>query len=144
MGDKCLVDNGQNDLLDMEQEIVSTAVERHCGALTHAAPMYAGLIPFGSLIVALALWWWKRESPYVARHARSSINFQLSMLIYYGLGIGYVYVYAAFGLILLASSAVFETISIVQATRRAKAGQHYDYCFTLRFVKDGKVGTLKS
>lgn len=128
----------------MRQEIASTAAERQCGALTHTASMYAGLIPFGSLVVALALWWWKRESPYVVRHARSSINFQLSMLVYYGLGIGYVYVYAAFGLILLASSAVFETVSIVQAARRAKAGQYYDYRYTLHFVKDGKSGASRS
>ena len=94
----------------MRPAIQTTAAERTCGALTHAAPIYAGLIPFGSLVVPLALWWWNRESVYVATHARASINFQITMLVYYGIGIGYVYVYAVFGLTLLVASALFETV----------------------------------
>ena len=118
----------------------ATSQERSYGALAHAAPMVAGLIPFGSLAVALALWWWHRRSRYVVRHAQASINFQLSMLLYYGLGLGYVHVYAVFGLTLLLSSVVFETVSIVLAARRARAGGYYEYRLCLQFVKLGRAG----
>ncbi len=124
----------------MRPVIQSTAAERNYGALTHAAPIWAGLIPFGGLVVPLALWWWKRESLYVAMHARASINFQITMLICYGIGIGYVYVYAVFGLTLLVASALFETVSIIRAARRAKAGAYYEYRLCVQFVKQGHGG----
>ena len=83
----------------------------------------------------LAVWWLKRESVFVDRHARASINFQLSMTLYYGLALGYVYVYVGFGLALLLASGVFETISMVLAARRAKAGKYYQYRMCLQFLK---------
>lgn len=41
-----------NELLDLRQEIASTVAERHCSALTHAAPMYAG-----ASLSRWRLWW---------------------------------------------------------------------------------------
>ena len=114
----------------MSQAIESTAAERTCGALTHAAP----------LVVVLALWWWQRRSVYVTTHARASVNFQITMLIYYGLGIGYVHVHAVFGLTLLVSAALLEAVSVVLAARRAKAGGYYEYRLCLQVVKGGRKG----
>ena len=100
------------------------------------APFVGSLLPFfGSFVVTLAVWWLKRESVFVDRHARASINFQLSMTVYYGLALGYVYVYVGFGLALLLASGVFETISMVLAARRAKAGKYYQYRMCLQFLK---------
>ena len=111
----------------MRQAVESTAAERNYGALAHAAP----------LVVVLALWWWKRESVYVTTHVRASVNFQLTMLVCYGLGIGYAHVHSVFGLTLLVSSALLEAVSVVLAARRAKAGGYYEYRMCLRFVKQG-------
>lgn len=118
------------------EAVVSTPQERIYGAAAHMAPFLGGLIPvFGSFVATLLVWWWMRQSVFVARHARASINFQLSMLVYYGLALGYLYVFTAFGLMLLVSSAVFEMVSIVRAARRAKAGQDYQYRMCLEFLK---------
>ena len=114
----------------MKGVIESTAAERTYGALTHAAP----------LVVVLALWWWKRGSVYVATHARASVNFQITMLVYYGLGIGYVYVCSVFGLTLLLSSALLEAVSVLVAARRAKAGEYYEYRMCLTFVRNQDEG----
>ena len=116
---------------------VSTA-ERNYGAAAHAAPLVWGnVIPvLGSFAVTLLVWWWMRESAFVARHARASINFQLSMAIHYTLAFGYVFVSVAFGLALLGLAAIFETVSMVRAARRARAGEHYQYRMCLEFVKD--------
>lgn len=46
-------------------------------------------------------------------------------------------VVGSFVVTLLASFAFFETVSIVRAARRAKAGEHYQYRMSLEFTKDG-------
>ena len=114
----------------MKGVIESTAAERTYGALAHAAP----------LVVVLVLWWWKRGSVYVTTHARAAVNFQITMLVYYGLGIGYVYVYSVFGLTLLLSSALLEAVSVLVAARRAKAGEYYEYRMCLTFVREKDQG----
>ena len=116
-----------------------TAAERTYGAATHvAALVWGNVIPVvGSFVVTLLLWWWMRESAFVVRHARASINFQLTMVVHYTLAFSYVFVSVLFGVMLLASFAVFETVSIVRAARRAKAGEHYQYRMCLEFIKEG-------
>ena len=116
-----------------------TASERSYGAAAHVAPLaWGNVIPvFGSLAVTLLVWWRMRESAFVARHARASINFKLSMTLHYALAFGYLFVCLGFGAVLLAAAAVFETVSTVRAARRAKAGRYYRYRMCLEFVKDG-------
>ena len=119
-------------------EPVSTA-ERNYGAAAHVAPLVWGnVVPvLGSFAVTLLVWWWMRESAFVVRHARASINFQLSMVVHYTLAFGYVFVSVSFGLTLLASAMIFETVSIMRAARRARSGEHYQYRMCLEFVKGG-------
>ena len=118
------------------------APERHFGALAHLSPFVGSLLPiFGSFVVTLAIWWMKRDSVFVVSHARASINFQLTMTLYYLIGLAYVYVYVSFGLTLLLASAVFETVSVVRAARRAQAGGQYDYRLCLEFLKSDRTGS---
>ena len=115
------------------------ASERSYGAAAHVAPLVWGnVVPvFGSFAVTLLVWWWMRESAFVTKHARASINFQLSMTLHYLLAFGYVFVSLSFGLALLAAAAIFETVSAVRAAKMAKAGQYYRYRLCLQFVTDG-------
>ena len=118
-----------------------TAAERSYGAAAHVAPLtWGGVIPvLGGFLVPLLVWWWMRESGFVVRHARASINFQLSMTLHYTLAFGYVFVSVTFGMLLLVSAMIFETVSMLRAARRAKAGEHYQYRLCLEFVKDSKA-----
>ena len=115
-------------------------VERSYGAAAHVATLVWGnVIPvLGSFAVTLLVWWWMRESAFVVRHARASINFQISMTIHYTLAFGYFFVSLSFGLMLLVSAMIFETVSILRAARRAKSGEHYQYRLCLEFVKEVK------
>lgn len=117
----------------------TSASERSYGAAAHVAPLVWGnVVPvFGSFAVTLLVWWWKRESAFVARHARASLNFQLSMTLHYALAFGYVFVSLSFGVALLAAAAIFETVSALRAAKLAKAGRYYRYRLCLEFVADG-------
>lgn len=119
----------------------ASALERSCSAAAHLAPLtWGGVVPvLGGLLVPLLVWWWMRESVFVGRHARASINFQLSMTVHYTLAFGYVFVSVTFGLTLLMAAMIFETVSTLRAARRARGGEYYQYRLCLEFVKDSKA-----
>ena len=114
-----------------------TTRERKFGAVAHMGAKVGEVIPFfGSFLVPLAVWWLQRDSLFVVRHARASLNFQLSMTVYYCFALGYVFVYVFFGLALLVSLAAFEWVSMLKAARRAEAGGYYRYRMCLTFLKE--------
>ena len=115
-----------------------TTAERSYGAAAHMAPVvWCNVVPvLGSFAVTLLLWWWMRDSAFVSRHARDSINFQLTMTVHYTLAIGYVFVSLPFAVLLLTAAAIFETVSAVRAARRAHAGGYYRYRMCIEFVKN--------
>ena len=114
-----------------------TTTECKFGAVAHMGAKVGELIPVvGSFLVTLVVWWLRRDSLFVAQHARASLNFQLSMTIYYGLALGYVFVYVFFGLALLVSLMAFEWVSMLKAARRAEAGGFYRYRMCLTFLKE--------
>ena len=114
-----------------------TAQECKFGAVAHMGPKVGEVIPFvGSFLVPLVVWWLQRDSLFVVQHARASINFQLSMTLYYCFAFGYVFVYVLFGAALLVSLMAFEWVSMVKAARRAEAGGYYQYRMCLTFLKE--------
>lgn len=114
-----------------------TTRERTYGAAAHMGAKVGEVIPIvGSFLVPLAVWWLQRDSLFVVRHARASLNFQLSMTVYYCFALGYVFVYVFFGLALLVSLAAFEWVSMLKAARRAEAGGYYRYRMCLTFLKE--------
>ena len=113
-----------------------TTRERKLGAVAHMGPKVGEVIPLiGSFLVPLAVWWLQRDSRFVVRHARASLNFQLSMTVYYCFALGYVFVYVFFGVAMLVSLIVFEWVSMLKAARRAEAGGYYQYRMCLTFLK---------
>ena len=114
-----------------------TTRERKFGAAAHIGAKVGEVIPFvGGFLVTLAVWWLQRDSLFVARHARASINFQLSMTVYYCVALGYVFAYLFLGVAMLVSLAAFEWVSMLKAARRAEAGGYYRYRMCLTFLKE--------
>lgn len=83
------------------------------------------------------------QSPFLERHSRESLNFQISMLIYYGvcavltiiiglltLGLGFLLAIPVFG-ILIIGSLVLGIIGTIKATN----GEHFDYLISIKFIK---------
>ena len=119
----------------MERE--PTTRERKFGAVAHMGSKVGEVIPFfGSFLVPLVVWWLCRDSAFVAQHARASINFQLSMTVYYCFALGYVFVYVLFGMSMLIFLMAFEWVSMLKAARRAEAGGYYRYRMCLTFLKE--------
>ena len=90
------------------------------------------------------VWLIKREDPMVEPHARSALNFQLSLLIYFIVG-GIVAVIAALTIVGIVLSAliviwlfvlfILELIFALLATLAASRGELYDYPMSLELIK---------
>jgi len=83
------------------------------------------------------------QSAFLERHSRESLNFQISMLIYYGvcailtiivgfltLGLGFILAIPVFG-ILIIGSLVLGLIGTIKATN----GEHFNYLVSIKFIK---------
>ena len=83
------------------------------------------------------------QSAFLERHSRESLNFQISMLIYYGvcailtvliglltLGLGFLLAIPVFG-ILIIGSLVLGIIGTIKANN----GEHFDYPVSIKFIK---------
>ena len=111
------------------------ALAAHIGTLVAA---YLALGFLAPLIIMLA----KKDSPFVRRHAVESLNFQISLLIYFVVGTILMFVVAlltfGIGLVILVPVAlvlgVVALVLIIMATIKASNGEEFRYPLTIRFV----------
>ena len=133
--------------------------ERHWAAMAHLSAILLALMTswmagVAGAVAALAVWLLKKDdSPFVARHAREALNFNLSMFLYacgagalavalvgatvLTLGIGLVLTLPAGILLALACVGIAVTwlACSVIATIKAWNGEAYRYPLTIRLVR---------
>jgi uncharacterized Tic20 family protein len=120
------------------------------------------IVPFVSILGPLCVWQWKKNlDPAIASHGKESLNFQLSLLIYWiilailcvllasvtcGLMTSNAQsaesVLITTGIVLLIGGAVISVIMgiaafilVIFASIKARKGEFYRYPFTIRFLK---------
>ncbi|MCS7463276.1 DUF4870 domain-containing protein [Paenibacillus doosanensis] len=102
--------------------------ERNLALLSHVLCIILGVI------APLIVWLLKKdESAYVERHAKESLNFQISLIIYSF--VAGILCFAIIGFVLLPILGIFALVCIVIATIRASKGEWYDYPLTIRLIK---------
>ncbi len=91
------------------------------------------------LLAAWLLWIIKREhSVFIDDHGRESMNFQLTLLIYFVVAIIPTLMTCTFGgLVLYPAIGALALAGTILATRAAWQGRVYRYPITLRFIKPG-------
>ena len=109
--------------------------ERNWAMLCYLAAlaMYIA-IPFGHVIGPLVIWLIKKdEFPYVDAQGKESLNFQISMTIYFFIA-GFM-ILVVIGIVILPVLFVVQIIFIVIAAVKASEGEAYQYPFTIRLIK---------
>ena len=87
----------------------------------------------GAWIVPLVIWLVKKdESDFIARHAKESLNFQISLMIYFVICM--VLTFIIIGVFLAAAIGIAALIFIILATIAASGGKDYKYPMTIRFI----------
>lgn len=96
-----------------------------------ALPFFYTLL--GGIIAPLVVWSIKKdEFAFVDVHGKEAINFQLTMLIYWGIAIALACL--TFGAS-VGVATVFDVVLVVIASVRANSGELYRYPFTIRLIK---------
>ncbi len=116
--------------LDLEsaEQYMPTQDEKTAAMLSHV------LTFFGFFLAPLLVYVVKREeSDFVKHHAMESLNFQVSIMIYFMACIPMMLLLVGFFMAFII--AVLAFISIVIATVKASEGIPHRYPFTLRLIK---------
>lgn len=111
-----------------------TKEERNWGMLSHLLALtgYVG-IPFGNIAAPLIIYLMKKdESPFVAEQARESLNFQISVGIYWLISAVFMVIFIGF--LLFAAVWVGGVILTIIASVKAANGEVYRYPLTIRLI----------
>lgn len=102
--------------------------------LAHLAAFSGVVIPFGHLLGPLLVWLLKREQhPLVDDQGKESLNFQLSMSLYYVVGV--LLIFVVIGFILLPALFIFSVVVTIMGAVKANGGERYRYPLNIRFIK---------
>src|SRR5262249_38656032 len=112
----------------------ATSEERNWAMLAHILALVGYIaVPFGNIIAPLIIYLMKKDqSPFIADHARESLNFQISMTIY-AIIAGFL-IFVLIGLVLLPVIYIAGLALTILATVKASNGVQYRYPFTLRII----------
>ena len=102
-----------------------TSDEKTLALLSHVVTLVSNFI--APLIIYIIK---KDESPFVAAHAKGSLNFQLTIL----LAIIVLFI-TIIGIFLLWIVGIYALVLVIVATIRASEGKLYRYPLTIRFIK---------
>lgn len=111
--------------------------------IAHASALIQ-FVGIPSVVGPLVVWLIRREDPVVAPHARAALNFQLSLLIYFVLGMiaAFILALTIVGLVLtllilimLGVLLLLEVVFAILGTLAASRGELYDYPMTLDLIK---------
>jgi len=102
--------------------------EKSLALLSHLLCLIVGV--FAPLLIWLLK---KDESQFIAEHAKESLNFQISVMIYSI--VATILCFVVIGFILFPLLAVFALVVIIIAAVKASKGESYRYPLTIRLVK---------
>jgi uncharacterized Tic20 family protein len=104
------------------------------GMLCHLIALAGFVVPFGNIIGPLVIWLIKKdEYPFVDDQGKESLNFQISMTIYFI--ISAILIIVVIGILLMIALVIVEVIFIIIATVKANSGEKYRYPLTIRLIK---------
>lgn len=102
--------------------------ERTLAMLAHVLGIFVSFL--APLIIYLVK---KDESPFVSEHAKESLNFQISMAIYYTVSI--ILIAVIIGILGLIFLGFFSLVVGIVAAIKALDGKPYRYPMCIRFIK---------
>ena len=110
--------------------------EKSWGMYVHLAALAGLVIPGGNLIGPLVVWMIKKdEMPFVDRHGKEEVNFQLNILILALLTLPIVIITFGIGIFLPVAVGIIGAVMPVVAGMKANNGEEYQYPYIVRMIK---------
>jgi uncharacterized Tic20 family protein len=102
--------------------------------LCHLAAFGGNIIPLGHILGPLIVWQLKRaDYPLTDDQGKQSLNFQISMTIYFLLCVPLFFVLVGIPLILILM--VLDIVFVITAAVRASRGEAYRYPLAIPFIR---------
>ena len=118
----------------MKEIRVLSETERNWAMFCHLSAFAGFLVPFGGIIGPLICWLSRRdESTWVNENGKSSLNFQLSMLLYIVLASPLIFI--IIGIPIIALLATLKIVFIVIASVKASKGEEFRYPLSIPFIQ---------
>lgn len=113
---------------------LSQSDERMWAMLCHLSALAGFIIPFGNIVGPVVIWQiYKDKSAFIDFHGKESVNFQITMTIFYAVGI--LLTIILIGIVVLIALGVVSLVFFIIAALKANNGEYYRYPLTIRFVK---------
>ncbi len=108
--------------------------ERTFAMFCHLGAFAGYIFPFGNILAPLIIWLIKKEEmPFVNDQGKESLNFQISITIYFIVSL--LLALVLIGYVFMLGLAVFNIVMVIIATVKANNGEAYRYPLTIRFLK---------
>jgi uncharacterized Tic20 family protein len=118
----------------MEENKVLSETERNWAMLCHLSAFAGFFFPFGAIIGPLICWLSKRdESAWVNLNGKSSMNFQLSILLYMVLVIPLCFIIIGFPIVFMLLT--LKVVCIIIASVKASKGELFRYPLVIPFIQ---------
>lgn len=128
------METAEHQLSSPMEEGLLTNDDKQWGMLAHLGTFLGAIVPFGNIIVPIVLMsMYRDKSDFVVEHAKESLNFQISLFIYYT--IAAISIFVLIGFLLLPLLFILNVVYVIVAGMKANEGGDYTYPFTIRFVK---------
>ena len=113
-----------------------TPNDKTMGMVSHLLA-FAGVLvrfPFANVVGPLVMWViHKDKSPYIAYHAKESLNFQITLAI--AMSICLLLSFILIGIPMLFAVGIYGVVMTIIAAIKANEGVQYRYPYTLRLIK---------
>lgn len=110
---------------EQRHDIAPTRDERNIAILAHVLTFFAPIL--APLIIYLIK---KDESPFIAFHAKESLNFQITLVI-----VILILVFTLIGILFIGLVGIIALFMVIIATIKASDGKWYKYPFNIRLIK---------
>lgn len=123
--------------------------ERTWATFCHLGGLAMFVVPLGNVLVPLILWLLKKDqSSFVDEHGKAALNFQISMSVYFLVGIllmvfvalpltlvlvGFVFIIGM--AMLFGALKLFNIVCLVIAAVKANQGESFDYPLAIPFLR---------
>ena len=118
----------------MEEIKTYTQSERDWAMFCHLSAFAGYLFPFGGIIGPVICWISRKdESAWVDTNGKSSLNFQISLLLYTILAIPLCFIIV--GIPIIGCLIILEFICIIMASIRTAKGETFKYPLSIPFIQ---------
>ena len=108
--------------------------ERTWGMLAHLAALSGYITGIGFIVGPLVVWLIKKdESDFVDDQGKESLNFQITVFIFYI--ISFILAFVVIGIFMLIALGLIQLILVIVAMIKANDGVRYRYPINFRFIR---------